>query len=298
MKKSRLTLKEKHDLKGYLFLLPWILGFLFFFLTPMLQTISFAFSHIEITPQGYQSTFSGLANFRELRADASFPQLLVNSVTDMLISVPVVLMFSFFAASLLKKPFKGIGIVKMIFFMTVILSSDVFLRMQGETGTINSAQVSNAAGGMSLINSLNLGEYLQNIGVSESLVSTITFYADNLFGVICHSGIQIFIFLAGLNSISPSIYEACYMEGASGWEAFWKVTFPMVSPLIIVNVVYTVIDTFGSSLNASLNYINNTAFTKLNFGYASALSLIYFAVIGCILGLIMLVVSKRVFYQT
>lgn len=116
--------------------------------------------------------------------------------------------------------------------------------------------------------------------------------------MICHSGIQIFIFLAGLNSISPSIYEACYMEGASGWEAFWKVTFPMVSPLIIVNVVYTVIDTFGSSLNASLNYINNTAFTKLNFGYASALSLIYFAVIGCILGLIMLVVSKRVFYQT
>lgn len=298
MRLPRLSLSDKQSMKGYLFLLPWIFGFLFFFLTPMIQTVLFSFSNIEITPQGYQREFTGALNFMELKSDPDFPMLLVDSIRDVFTSVPIVLMFSFFVASLLKKPFRGIGVVKMIFFLTVILSSDFLIQMQLETGAVNSARVGDASSGMSLINSLNLSEYLKELGLGESIVSTISLYAENLFNVICHSGIQIFVFLAGLSSISPSIYEACYMEGASGWETFWKVTFPMISPLIIVNVVYTIIDTFGSNLNPTLNYINNTAFIKLNLGYASALSLIYFAVIGGILGIFMLIVSKRVFYQT
>ena len=107
------------------------------------------------------------------------------------------------------------------------------------------------------------------------------------------------IFLAGLQSISPSIYESAYMEGASSWETFWKITFPMISPMILVNTIYTVIDSFTSSSNTVMSYISSV-YNGSNGGNtvrATAMSWIYFLVIIAILAVVAGLLSAYVFYQ-
>ena len=133
-------------------------------------------------------------------------------------------------------------------------------------------------------------------GLPAALAESLTAPMMRLFSILSSSGIQIFIFLAALKTIPPSLYESSYMEGATGWEAFWKITFPMVSPMILVNVVYTVIDSFLSPTNQALNYVKKTIFTNLKFGYGSALAWIYFVIISVILAVVVLLISRKTFY--
>jgi ABC-type sugar transport system permease subunit len=103
------------------------------------------------------------------------------------------------------------------------------------------------------------------------------------------------IFLAGLQSISPAIYEACDIEGATSWETFWKITFPMISPMILVNGVYTIIDSFTSEANVVMVYIAG----KYDLGreFATAMSWIYFTVVMLVIGLVAVIARSMVFYQ-
>jgi len=133
------------------------------------------------------------------------------------------------------------------------------------------------------------------VGVSETIVLYLTGAVDRIYQIISESGVQILIFLAGIQTISPQLYEASKIEGATGYEAFWKITFPMVSPLILVNVVYTIIDSF--SRNAMTDLIISTGFDNFDFGLSSAMAWIYFAVVMLILLITTYFVSKRVFYQ-
>ncbi|MHB8963589.1 MAG: carbohydrate ABC transporter permease [Saccharofermentanales bacterium] len=305
MKRWKLSLHKKRALYGFVFVSPWIIGILLFFVNPILRTIQFSFSEIIIDPElnGYSTVFIGLQNFYEaFRIDIEFPKRLLASLIQMVTEVPIILIFSFFVAVLLKDKFRGASAVKTIFFLTVVLSSGVFLRMQAESSGYNNIVIGGAAqsmgGVMASLSSFNIEGFLLQIGLSEQLVNYIVGPINNLYLLMTRSGIQIFIFLAGLHSISPSLYEACHMEGATGWETFWKVTFPMVSPLILVNTVYTVIDSFTSFTNTTIEYIYNTAFgTSVRFAYSSSLSLVYFLIVGLCLGLISAMVSRKVFYQ-
>ena len=173
------------------------------------------------------------------------------------------------------------------------MSSDTAMANQFSlTGEMNSGT------GVEMIQSVQLANYLQDIGLNEKFISYITAPVDRLFSVISSSGIQIFVFLAGLNAIPASLYESCRVEGATGWETFWKITFPMVAPLILVNTVYTIIDSFMSTSNSLLDYIYREGIRRLQFGYASALSWIYFLTVGVFLGIVALIFSKRTFYYT
>lgn len=305
MKRFKLSLHMKRALYGLVFVSPWIIGILLFFVNPVIRTINFSFSEIIIDTEknGYSTVFIGLKNFYEaFRIDIEFPKRLLASLIQMVTEVPIILIFSFFVAVLLKDKFRGASAVKTIFFLTVVLSSGVFLRMQAESSGYNNIVIGGAAqsvgGVMASLSSFNIEGFLLQVGLSEQLVNYIVGPINNLYLLMTRSGIQIFIFLAGLHSISPSLYEACYMEGATGWETFWKVTFPMVSPLILVNTVYTVIDSFTSFTNTTIEYIYNTAFgTSVRFAYSSSLSLIYFLIVGLCLGLISALVSRKVFYQ-
>jgi ABC-type sugar transport system permease subunit len=146
------------------------------------------------------------------------------------------------------------------------------------------------------LDSFQIEEYMMEMGLPEAFANALTEPMMRLFSILSSSGIQIFIFLAALKTIPPSLYESSHMEGATGWETFWKITFPMVSPMILVNVVYTVIDSFLSSSNTALRYVQRTIFTNMKFGYGSALAWIYFAIISVILALVVLLISRRVFY--
>lgn len=267
-------LLQKKGRWGYLFIMPFLIGFVFLFANSLYSTIRFAFSTVTPGMNDVTTTFVGWENFRRaFLVDEKFPQLLVSSIVSMLTDVPVLLVFSFFCAVLLHQKFRGNGLVKSIFFLTVILSSGVFQQMTVDTAAANQFGLTGEmeTGGMQMLQSMQLERYLTDIGISEGLIEFIVGPIDRLFVVMSSSGIQIFVFLAGLGAIPPSLYESCSVEGASGWETFWKITFPMVSPLILVNTVYTVIDSFMASNNELLTFIYGQGFSDMQFGYASAL---------------------------
>jgi ABC-type spermidine/putrescine transport system permease subunit II len=146
-----------------------------------------------------------------------------------------------------------------------------------------------------IISVMDIEMLFANMKVGTGLVTYVVKLVNDIYDIINRSGVQMLIFLAGLQSISPAIYEACDIEGATAWETFWKITFPMISPMILVNGVYTIIDSFTSEANIVMSYIAN----KYDAGreLATAMSWIYFVVIMAIIGIVALIASSYVFYQ-
>ncbi|MFS0725571.1 carbohydrate ABC transporter permease [Paenibacillus sp. 1P07SE] len=281
---------------GFLYVLPWLLGFIFFFLTPLLTSLRYSLSTVESSAQGLTVQFTGLKNYIDaLTVNTSFNRVLTESIINMVVNVPLIVIFSLFLAVLLNQKFVGRSVARSIFFLPVILASGVIMTLES-TSLIQAINDQNS--GARVINamgSFELERMMLQAGVSEWIVNYLTGAVDRIYQIVSQSGVQILIFLAGIQTISPALYEASKIEGATGYEAFWKITFPMVSPLILVNVIYTIIDSF--SRNALTELIRETGFVRFNFGLSSAMAWIYFLAIALILAVISYLVSKRVFYQ-
>jgi len=294
-----LTIKQRKARNGYLYILPWMVGMLSFFIPAMITTIYYSFCNVE--QNTFVTNWAGFANYyRAFREDAKFIQLLADILLKNLKEIPLILVFSYFVALLLKKPFPGKTIVKCIFFLTVILSSDMFMTMQIEMESFNTALVKgvkeNSESFFTTINGAYFADYLQKFGISPSVTDFLENAVHSIADIFNKSGVQIFIFAAGLSSIPDSMYEAASIEGATSWEIFWKITFPMTTSIIIVNFVYTVIDSFNSMLSPALQYINNEGFKGGAYGYGSAMSIIYFICMGVAIAFVLLLTRKKVFY--
>jgi ABC-type sugar transport system permease subunit len=135
------------------------------------------------------------------------------------------------------------------------------------------------------------------MAVGQGLVSVVAEWINNIFNIVNRSGVQMLIFLAGLQSISPAIYESCQIDGATSWETFWKITFPMISPMILVNAVYTIIDSFTTETNAAMSFIKNASNSGSADEVAVAMYWMYFLVVILILAAISGLISAYVFYQ-
>lgn len=297
-KKRRIGLEQKKAMQGYLYVLPWVIGFFAFFLYPMIQTAVYSFN--TLNKSDFSLSFAGWKNYYDaFRTDVNFPQYLGNSMLD-LKDVLLILIFSFFVALLLRRKFPGSLIVKAIFFITILMESDMFLQLQSSTSSVMNAQmastVTEAQNTFTMLKSMDVTKYFSSLGFSTDAIKYLNTAISNIFGIMVKSGIQVFIFLAALHGIPDSMYEAANMEGATQWETFWKVTFPMCGPMILVNFVYTVVDSFGSSSNDALQYIYTTAVTDFNFGFSAAMAWIYFLCISLILGVVFLIFGRKVFY--
>ncbi|MFC4098216.1 carbohydrate ABC transporter permease [Paenibacillus xanthanilyticus] len=290
------TYAEQKSLWGFLFVLPWLLGFLFFFLIPFISSFRYSLSAIEANSEGMRIDFVGISNYKEaLTVNTSFNRILTESILDMVVNVPLIVIFSLFLAVLLNQKFFGRAIARSIFFLPVILASGVIMTLESSS-LIQAVNDQNAGSGiLSGLGSYELASMMMNAGVSETITDYLTGAVDRIYQVVSQSGVQILIFLAGIQSISPQLYEASKMEGATGYEAFWKITFPMVSPLILVNMIYTIIDSFAR--NDMTELIRETGFTTFNFGLSSAMAWLYFVAIMIILLVSSYLVSKKVFYQ-
>lgn len=301
-KQKQIGLKKKQARTGLLFVSPFIIGLLVYFIMPIISSLRFSFSNIVVTGTGFTEEFIGFQNYvRAFNIDPNFRQTLVAAILDMSYTVPLIVIFSFFAATLLNRPFHGRGLARTVFFLPVILTSGVILAIENSDMLIGMAQETlNQAGEVgttSGFQSLQLRTLLMQSGLNQSFVSYITGAIDSIYEVITASGVQILIFLAGLQSVPGSLYEAAVVEGASGWEMFWKITFPMVSPLILVNVIYSIVDSFTKPTNEMMISIQDTAFELSYYGYSAAMSWIYFAVVLLLLGLVSLIISRYVYYQ-
>lgn len=296
----KLTLIGKEALAGLLFIIPFLIGFFGSFLPFIVESVKFSLSNMEVTSSGYALTpalKNGFEHYiRLLTIDPEFNQMLLRSLGETVLKVPLVIIFSFFSANLLNQEFKGRAIARSIFFFPVILTSgvilglensDLLVRTLSDTGT--SAEDTQA-----LLNVSNL--LINYTDLPVSIINYLTSAIEGIYDIIIASGVQILIFLAALQSISPSLYEASSIEGATAWESFWKITFPMISPIILVNSIYTIIDTFTSETNEVMNKIKSTIFSDVKYGLGSAMAWIYFVGIAIILLIVGLYISRKVFY--
>ena len=201
-----------------------------------------------------------------------------------------------FAANLLNQKFKGRSLARAIFFLPVILTSGVMLVIDSGDLLQSSLGMTQTDGQEGAFRAVELARLLLQTRLSTRFIDYIVSAVDRIYDIVSASGVQILIFLAGLQSISPSLFEASNIEGATGWENFWKITFPMVSPLILVNTVYSVIDSLTNSNNTVMELIRDTAFASQDYGMSSAMAWIYFMAILVIVGLVMWIISKLVFY--
>ena len=298
--KLRLTLRGKEAVAGYLFALPALIGFFCFFLPMVIESISFSLHNMEVTSNGYVLTPAAKGGWehyiRAFAIDPDFTPMLLDSIKNMCINVPLIIIFSFFAANLLNQKFRGRAIARSVFFFPVILTSGIVLGIESSDLLVQATSEAGADADeiASFLNMARLlGEYTS---LPASVIGFLSNAVNGIYDIIIASGVQILIFLAGLQSVSVSLYEAAKMEGATGWESFWKITFPMISPLILVNSIYTIIDTFTNETNEMMATIKTTIFTDVKYGYGSAMAWIYFLAIGIIVLVVGILISRKVFY--
>lgn len=291
-------LMKRKAISGYLFILPFILGFLIFMVRPFFQSLYMSFCNVEVSAQGINSVFAGLVNYtRAFTVDTEFNRLLTEQLSKMVVNSIAIMVFSFFVALILNQKFKGRALVRAVFFLPVIISSGVILGVEYDNALLSNLQstIENSTGsGTSITGAIE--NILVTSGVGTSAFEIVFEVVDGIYDIAIASGIQIIIFLSGLQTISESMYEAADIEGCTKWESMWKITFPMISSLLLVNWIYTIVDFCMRSDNEVMEKISDTMIVKLNYGFSSAMAWVYFTIVIVIIGVSSLIISKGVYY--
>ena len=300
-KKKKIGLTRHRARLGYAFISPFIIGFIFFMIKPLYQSLTMSLSAVDVSVNGFVMEWNNYGNYiRAFTVDPEFNRLLLTSIATMFYRSLATIVFSFFVALLLNQKFKGRALVRSIFFLCVILSSGVLVGLEYNNALLSQLKATIEEQGNSNTITVVLEEILVSNtggvnGVSGKLFKTLFEIIDSIYDVAMASGIQIIIFLSGLQNIPPSMYEAADMEGCTSWERLWKITVPMVRPLLSVCWVYTIIDFFTKTDNAIMKKINDVMIGQLNYGFSSALAWIYFIVVMALIGLTSLLISKVVY---
>ena len=290
-------LRKRNAISGYLFILPFIVGFLAFMVKPFFQSLYMSFCNVELGAGSFKMGFAGIANYlRAFTVDTEFNRLLAEEIWRMSYNALAIMVFSFFVALVLNQKFKGRAFVRAVFFLPVILSSGVILGIEYDNSLLASVQdtIQQSTGNASITGVIE--EILMTSGIGGEVFDIVFESVDGVYDVAIASGIQIIIFLSGLQTISASMYEAAEIDGCTKWESLWKITFPMISPLFLVNWIYTIVDFCMRSDNAVIEKISDTMIVDLNYGFDSAMSWIYFLVVILIIGISSLIISKGVYY--
>ena len=290
-------LQKRKAVAGYLFIMPFILGFLIFMVKPFFQSLYMSFCNVQLGSGTFEMNWIGIGNFmKAFTIDPEFNRLLVEELSRMVVDSLAIMVFSFFVALILNQRFKGRALVRAIFFLPVILSSGVILGLETDNALMASIQaaVEENTTGVSITGAIKT--ILVTSGVGSNAFEIVFDIIDNIYDIAISSGIQIIIFLSGLQTISSSMYEAADIEGCTRWESLWKITFPMISSLFLVNWIYTVVDFCMRSDNEVIEKITKVMTVQLYYGFASAMSWIYFLVVIAFIGITALFISRRVYY--
>ena len=284
-----MTLVQRNAVTGYCFIALWLVGFLFIFAKPMITAIIYSFSNVRLRPRELVTSFIGFANYNHaFNVDPNYTQNILKALGTMLYEVPIISIFSMFIASMLNQEFKGRTVARVLFFLPVIIASGAVIQILKEGGM--STTMSNSTDSVYLFQSTALKDILTHAGINSKLVETITSVIDKIFDITWKSGVQILLYLSGLQTIPKSYYEVSSMEGATGWEEFWKITFPMLMPITLVCVVYTIIDSFTYYDNPVMRQIS-TYISNLEFGQAAAMSMVFCIIIF----VIVVAITKTIF---
>ncbi len=280
---------EKQSRWGWVFIAPWLLGFIYFFAVPLLKALTYTFSKMSISSSGLKMDFVGLDNYiQAFTVDPDFSRAIVSSTLNIVYQVPIIVFFSLFIALILRNNFRGRTLMRSIFFLPVIISSGVVITILKEnvlaTGTGQAA---------TLFQTGIINEVLVKSGMNFQVVQIITNTVGSILDLTWRSGVQILLLLSALHSIPDSMYEAARIEGATEWETFWKITFVMISPTIVMTVIYSIIDYFTDYSNKIMRMIV-TYVNQGRYEYSTTISIIYFVIVLLLIMLVDKFLTKRV----
>ena len=295
--KPRLTLSRKRAIWGMIFTGPFTIGLILFFLKPIVQSITFSVSELIVTPQGFQLDYVGLENFRyALRVDPDFLRVFIETTTQILVDIPAVIIFSFFMATLLNQKFRGRSLARVVFFLPVILTAGIIFKLESgdlmhQLSTYVSEEEEVITGSYAVIS------MLLRLKMPATFIEYIITAVHRVPDILNASAIPILIFLSALQGIPDSLYESAKIEGATGWESFWKITFPLISPMFLTNIVYIIVESFTSPGNSLVELISDAAWGRGIYGVSVAMTWFYFGAIALCLALVFLILSRRVVYM-
>ena len=312
-KKKSASLDKRKARAGWIFVLPFIIGLVVIYIPIIYDSISSSMIFVDKDPETgkFIESFAGWQAYIDAftastGGNGGFLEVLITGVADMVLDIPMILLFSLFMAVLLNQKMSGRAVFRAIFFVPVILSTGIMNTMGSQAIDVHMNSSSgidtgaNQDAATEIVSAIDVQKLFSGMAIGDGMLTYVTDIINRIYDIVNRSGVQMLIFRAGLQSISPAIYESVQIDGATAWETFWKITFPMISPMILVNAVYTVIDAFTaeSSVMAYIRGVKGGQYLGEHAAtVAAAMSWIYFLVVIGILGLVVAIFSAYVFYQ-
>jgi ABC-type sugar transport system permease subunit len=299
-KKHAKGIESRKSGYGRMFITPWCIGMLLFFIIPLINSLIYSFSYVEPSPGELYTEFVGLENYKYIfNEDPNFIDNLTRSLSTLFTSLPIVVIVSLILALVLNGKFAGRTFFRGIFFIPVIVATGVVMTLlsssYGTYGAIVqlSAEASQDAYSMAGTNSgFNYTELLKSLELPEDLTMEMTKIINNIFNTVWSCGIPVVLYLAGLQTIPAQLYEASKVEGATKWEEFWYITLPMISQTILLVIVFVLIELLTQSQSAVINQAYALMTDNMDYYTSAAMLWIFFAIAGGIIGLIILIYSK------
>lgn len=284
MKKKHIKgIEARKSHYGFMFILPWVIGFVLFFFIPIIQSFVYSLSSIKITDKGLTTNFIAFDNyFYLIKEDPDYFKLLQSSIVTFLYSLPLIMIISMVLAIVLNQKFKGRVIFRALFFLPVIIASGVVMDL-----IFTTTSDSNTAFGVSdsiTANMFSIESIIQSLDLPVKIAMYIQTAVSSIFDLIWSCGIQIILFIAGLQSIPSSIYEASKVEGATKWEEFWFITFPQISRITLLVAIFTMLELFTDKRNLMISK-SYTMMSAAIYDQTSAMLWLYFAVVAVIMGI-------------
>lgn len=291
LKKAR-GIEELKSRYGFMFILPWIIGLVWFFFIPLIQSIIFSFNSVTITADGINLKWVGFENYRKIIVtDRDYMTLLQESLLEFAYSLPIILVLSLILAMMLNQKFRGRIFFRALYFLPVIIATG---RVMGYifTTTDESLTEMGVSAGMSS-GMITVEDLTKVLNMSTEIATFISTAINNIFNLVWSCGIQIVLFLSGLQSIPGSLYEASKVEGATKWEEFWFITFPMLSRITLLVGVFTMVELFINERSPVVEVIYDKVYTGIQ-DVPSAMIWFYFLIIVAIMGIVIFLFNRFV----
>ena len=280
-KKNIKSLERVRNRAGYTFVAHWALGLLLFFIFPLVSSIWYAFNDVTIEVGRIKTEFLGIDYFVELiTEDPNYVTDLRDSIGMMCYSLPIIISLSLILAVLLNQKFKGRTVFRAIFFLPIIISNSVVMDV------LNGATIKLpifSSGTEKAGSIIDYADIILELGIPDEISPILIFLLANTTSLIWKCGVQTILFLAGLQSISPSMYEVSKIEGANKWEEFWFITVPSLRHIISLVIIYTMIELFVS-LDNKLVDVAYDLIKDAVYGKSSAMLWIYFVIVLILIG--------------
>lgn len=284
---------------GFYFVLPWIIGMVLFFLIPLFNSLRYAFS--DVVPEGgyMDTTWIGLENYEFIfKNDDTFQTNLISSIGDFFTQMPIIIIVSLILALILNSNFKGRTFFRGIFFVPVIIATGVVMTLltasyggNGPIVQLSSSVTQDAYSAVGTTSGMDFSELLNSLELPEDITAQLNTMITDIFNTIWTCGIPVVLFIAGLQTIPAQLYEASKVEGATAWEEFWYITLPSIGQTLLLVIIFTLIELLTKSdnpiINQAYDHIQN-----IEYGLSSAMLWLFFAIIGVITGLIILIYTK------